>query len=781
MFIRLGTLTKVSVLQGFRKNASLASEWRDIVAGRSYVQQNDVFDYDTENFLYFRCRAVSPGPNGNGDYFPPEEIKRAYKTFVGKPFCIEHDSDTADKARGVILDASLHEEGDFYVECLVAVDKVRYPDIARNLELGILNSVSMGCVCSEAECSICGNVAKDTEHLCPHMNKDNINYVKGRSNEAFEINRGITYVELSGVRNPAFNDTKIFEVMASQLNDKLKNELMRYASSKREEADENMAVGAEGVKASQNSGTSKLRKLVNSISGIKEKLANGEFNLGDGNVLKPFRAADNRTLMQLFKQGQAENVFIEPIYGDLSEEQKAKKYKAALNLEAMKCPKCGKQIKENTEGNERYCQGHSPLDEPIKKETKKEGATQPKETCKQAEKEEVNMFNLSYVEGTSLDTSYFLAKEGDKEHKVKASEVVPKEVQESILSGKTDTVISPEQAVEQIVKECGSTLQGFQKWALMEKVKNIRRAKMKDLKKKDVKKEEAAEDAAASKKAAEEKPVAKTAEARKERIKAIIAAARARRAAKTAEAAKPAEKVEEKSAEAPKVAAITPERRKELAARAHRRAIIARMKMRKKANYMDIENSSIRAEEKADKGETIAIGTDQVAQNVKEQKAGWTGPTGSAGSKVKEYYNKLGNPSGGTPVPGDNWAMKTSALEKENADLKAKLASTEAEKTLLEKKAAMKDKAEMIDQIIAGLDFESEEEKSKTIEELASMDTEKLQTTLQLKAKTASKVAMPKTAGLEEGKNIPPVFAGQDSRSTVDKMSDLLESEVPKI
>ena len=772
MFIRLGTLTKVSVLQGFKRKASLASEWRDIVAGKSYVQQNDVFDYDTENFLYFRCRAVSPGPNGNGDYFPPEEIKRAYKSFVGKPFCIEHDSDTADKARGVILDASLHEEGDFYVECLVAVDKVRYPDIARNLELGILNSVSMGCVCSEAECSICGNVAKDTDHLCPHMNKDNVNYVKGRSNEAFEINRGITYVELSGVRNPAFNDTKIFEVMASQLNDKLKNELKRYASSKREEADENMAVGAEGVKASQNSGTSKLRKLVNSISGIKEKFANGEFNLGDGNVLRPFRAADNRTLMQLFKQGQAENVFIEPIYGDLSEEQKAKKYKAALNLEAMKCPKCGKQIKENTEGNERYCQGHSPLDEPIKKETEKEGATQPKETCKQAEKEEVNMFNLSYVEGTSLDTSYFLAKEGDKARKIKASEVVPKEVQESILSGKTDTVISPEQAVEQIIKECGSTLQGFQKWALMEKVKNIRRAKMKDLKKKDekkdVKKEEVAEDAAASKKAAGVKPVAKIAEVRKERIKAIIAAARARRAVKIA--AVPA-----------RVSVIAPERRKELAARAHRRAIIARMKMRKKANYMDVENSSIRAEEKADKGDVNAQGTDQVAQNVKEQKAGMTGPTGNAGGKVKEYYNKLGNPSGGTPTPGDNWAMKTSKLEKENANLKAKLASIEAEKTLLEKKAAMKDKADMIDQIIAGLDFESEEEKSKTIEELASMDTEKLQTTLQLKAKTASKVAMPKTAGLDSANNIPPVFAGQDSRSTVDKMSDLLESEVPKI
>jgi len=27
----------------------------------------------------------------------------------------------------------------------------------------------------------------------------------------------------------------------------------------------------------------------------------------------------------------------------------------------MKCPKCKKPIKENTEGNSKYCQGHSPF------------------------------------------------------------------------------------------------------------------------------------------------------------------------------------------------------------------------------------------------------------------------------------------------------------------------------------------------------------------------------------------------------------------------------------
>ena len=30
----------------------------------------------------------------------------------------------------------------------------------------------------------------------------------------------------------------------------------------------------------------------------------------------------------------------------------------------MNCPKCNKPIKENTDGNNRYCQGHSVFEEP---------------------------------------------------------------------------------------------------------------------------------------------------------------------------------------------------------------------------------------------------------------------------------------------------------------------------------------------------------------------------------------------------------------------------------
>lgn len=37
----------------------------------------------------------------------------------------------------------------------------------------------------------------------------------------------------------------------------------------------------------------------------------------------------------------------------------------------MKCQKCHKPIKENTDGNKRYCQGHSIFEETIRKKEKR--------------------------------------------------------------------------------------------------------------------------------------------------------------------------------------------------------------------------------------------------------------------------------------------------------------------------------------------------------------------------------------------------------------------------
>jgi hypothetical protein len=74
------------------------------------------------------------------------------------------------------------------------------------------------------------------------------------------------------------------------------------------------------------------------------------------------------------------------------------------------------------------------------------------------------MFSISYVEGETFDKSFFVGRDGADVHAVKASLVIPKEVQAAILA-ETPNVIEPEEAIEQIKKSCGNTFEGFKTWA----------------------------------------------------------------------------------------------------------------------------------------------------------------------------------------------------------------------------------------------------------------------------------------------------------------------------
>jgi hypothetical protein len=175
------------------------------------------FKYDPENFVYFRCRAITADvPNKNGDLFPEEEIIKSYKTFIGVGVYKDHDANSVNKAVGKILWADYIPEGK-YVELIGCIDKKLDPDLARRVQTGIIDSCSMGCVVKEAECSICHNVARNPNQLCRHMHPT---YgIKGsldaNGNIVYEINRGIQFTELSLVTSPADNTAKLFEVIAS--------------------------------------------------------------------------------------------------------------------------------------------------------------------------------------------------------------------------------------------------------------------------------------------------------------------------------------------------------------------------------------------------------------------------------------------------------------------------------------------------------------------------------------------------------------------------------------
>lgn len=134
------------------------------------------FNYEPQpGFLYVRSRAISSRCNDNFDEFPAEEIKAAYRTFIGKPVFVNHVNANHKRARGVIVDAALHEDinpdgsADTWVEVLMEVDAVRFPMLAQAIINGEADRTSMGCDVGFSVCSFCGNEARTPMEYCAHI------------------------------------------------------------------------------------------------------------------------------------------------------------------------------------------------------------------------------------------------------------------------------------------------------------------------------------------------------------------------------------------------------------------------------------------------------------------------------------------------------------------------------------------------------------------------------------------------------------------------------------
>jgi ribosomal protein L20 len=134
------------------------------------------FDYEVRpGFLYVRSRAISSRCNDNFDEFPAEEIKKGYKTFVGKPVFVNHNNENHRRARGVIIDAVLHEDTnpdgspDTWAEVLMEVDAVNFPKLADAIQKGHIDRTSMGTDVAYSICSACGNKATSPAEYCVHI------------------------------------------------------------------------------------------------------------------------------------------------------------------------------------------------------------------------------------------------------------------------------------------------------------------------------------------------------------------------------------------------------------------------------------------------------------------------------------------------------------------------------------------------------------------------------------------------------------------------------------
>ena len=211
-----------------REDASSGDESRKAVAQfRQTIATAKSKLKKSNDFAYIRTRAIGSiekwGPNGNGDGFPLNELQASYKTFIGKGNFIDHHSDDITKIRGLVVDAFMNNE-DQSVECLIAVDRKSHPQLARDIETGVVNSVSMGTRVGYSNCSVCSHSAKTENEYCDHIRS-----YKGMkvgwltNNEAHkygswpihEINHDLEFIELSWVSVPAFKEANVLERLAS--------------------------------------------------------------------------------------------------------------------------------------------------------------------------------------------------------------------------------------------------------------------------------------------------------------------------------------------------------------------------------------------------------------------------------------------------------------------------------------------------------------------------------------------------------------------------------------
>jgi hypothetical protein len=181
----------------------------------------------SNDFLYVRTRAIGSlekwGPNMNGDGFPFQELQASYQTFRGKGNFLDHKSDDIRMIRGLVIDAYLNNE-DQCVECLIAVDRVSHPQLARHIETGVVNSVSMGTRVGFSNCSVCANVARTEDDYCNHIKSYKGMKFGALVNNAahkfggwpvHEVNHELEFIELSWVSVPAFKEANVLERIAS--------------------------------------------------------------------------------------------------------------------------------------------------------------------------------------------------------------------------------------------------------------------------------------------------------------------------------------------------------------------------------------------------------------------------------------------------------------------------------------------------------------------------------------------------------------------------------------
>lgn len=215
---RVGTLVKNAELSKSGLNQLLLA-YRAKNADAAVVKD---FTF-REGMLYTQVRAISNRVNQNYDSWPSVELKKSYKTFIGKPVFVNHANEDPSLARGRVIAARYVEgkDGDNYIEVVQEIDAQRFPKLAREIREGGLDSVSMGVEAGRTICSYCGNEAVLEKDFCDHvlfhkgmtLQRTSVNGVEDVL--VYESCKDLHFFELSYVFDPADETAVVSRVLAA--------------------------------------------------------------------------------------------------------------------------------------------------------------------------------------------------------------------------------------------------------------------------------------------------------------------------------------------------------------------------------------------------------------------------------------------------------------------------------------------------------------------------------------------------------------------------------------
>jgi len=148
--------------------------------------------------VYIRGTAIGEGTTRNLNHYRSEELRKAAPSLAGRPVQADHGVKTRDNV-GKVLVSSYQPES----KTISYVARIRRShEVADAVELGDVDTVSIGATVTDVVCNICGKSRLDLSDRCKHH--------VGQTYEdeiATRVGVGLEFVELSVTPFPAYKQS----------------------------------------------------------------------------------------------------------------------------------------------------------------------------------------------------------------------------------------------------------------------------------------------------------------------------------------------------------------------------------------------------------------------------------------------------------------------------------------------------------------------------------------------------------------------------------------------